>query len=97
MAEKISAQEALNLGLVNAVVEPDKLIEQTMVWAKKLAAGPTLAYALTKRAINKAIFSDLEELLEYEASLQEIAGRSEDIAEGVKAFIEKRTPTYKGK
>jgi len=97
MAEKLSAQEALSLGLVNIVVEAEKLNEQTAEWAKKLAAGPTLAYALTKRAVNKAIFSDLEQLLDYEASLQEIAGRSEDFAEGIKAFVEKRTPIYKGK
>jgi len=97
MAEKLSAQEALNLGLVNLVAEAGKLTEQTMDWAKKLAAGPTLAFALTKRAVNKAIFPDLEELLDYEANLQEIAGRSEDFSEGVKAFIEKRSPIYKGK
>lgn len=97
MAEKLGAQEALNLSLVNLVVEAEKLTEQTIDWAKKLAAGPTLAFALTKRALNKAVFPDLEELLDYETSLQEIAGRSEDFAEGVKAFVEKRTPTYKGK
>lgn len=97
MAEKLSAQDALNLGLVNLVVDAEKLAEQTMDWAKILAAGPTLAFALTKRAVNKAIFSDLEELLDYEASLQEIAGRSEDFAEGVKAFIQKRAPLYRGK
>jgi len=97
MAEKLSAEEALNLGLVNLVVDAEKLTEQTGDWAKRLAAGPTLAFALTKRAVNKAIFPDLEELLDYEANLQEIAGRSEDFAEGVKAFVEKRAPIYKGK
>lgn len=96
MAEKLSAQEAFDLSLVNLVVEQEKLTEQTTAWANKLAAGPALAYALTKRAVNKAIFSDLEELLDYEANLQEIAGRSEDFAEGVKAFVEKRAPIYKG-
>ena len=62
----------------------------------RLSKGPTKAFGLTKRAVNRAIFHDLEELLEYEAELQEIAGRSDDFQEGVKAFIEKRQPLYTG-
>ncbi|MBP9091700.1 enoyl-CoA hydratase/isomerase family protein [bacterium] len=96
-ADKLSAEEALNLGIINKIVGEDDLMKEAMALAEKLAAGPTKAFGLTKRAVNRAVFDDLEELLEYEASLQEIAGRSDDFAEGVKAFVEKRSPQYTGK
>jgi 2-(1,2-epoxy-1,2-dihydrophenyl)acetyl-CoA isomerase len=96
-ADKLSAEEALKLGIVNKIVGEDDLMKEAIALAEKLAAGPTKAFGLTKRAVNRAVFDDLEELLEYEASLQEIAGRSDDFAEGVKAFVEKRTPQYTGK
>lgn len=96
-AEKLDCKEALTLGLINKIVAPDALMKEATELAEKLAKGPTKAFGLTKRAVNKAIFNDLEELLEYEASLQEIAGRSDDFQEGVKAFVEKRTPAYTGK
>ncbi len=96
-ADKLSAEEALNLGIINKIVGEDDLMKEAMALAEKLAMGPTKAFGLTKRAVNRAVFDDLEELLEYEASLQEIAGRSDDFAEGVAAFVEKRTPQYTGK
>jgi 2-(1,2-epoxy-1,2-dihydrophenyl)acetyl-CoA isomerase len=96
-ADKIDTQQALELGLLNKVVAPDKLMPEAMEYATRLAKGPTKAFGLTKRAVNRSIFPDLEELLEYEAQLQEIAGRSDDFQEGVKAFIEKRQPAYSGR
>lgn len=96
-ADKLDAAEALRLGLINKVVAADALMTEATALAQKLAQGPTKAFGLTKRALNRAIFPDLDELLEYEASLQEIAGRSDDFQEGVKAFIEKRQPAYTGK
>jgi 2-(1,2-epoxy-1,2-dihydrophenyl)acetyl-CoA isomerase len=96
-ADKLDAAEALRLGLVNKVVPADSVLAEATSLAERLAQGPTKAFGLTKRAVNRAVFSDIEELLEYEASLQEIAGRSDDFQEGVKAFIEKRQPAYTGK
>jgi len=95
-ADKLSADDAMALNLVNEVVKEDSVMEKAMNLAERLASGPTKAFGLTKRAFNKALFDDLEELLEYEACLQEIAGRSDDFQEGVKAFVEKREPAYTG-
>ena len=93
----VTAQEALEWGLVNRVVPDDQLGEAVGELAAKLAKGPTRAYGLSKRAINRAHLALLRETLEYEAELQEIAGRTEDHAEGVAAFLEKREPKFQGK
>lgn len=96
-AEKLSAKEACELGLVNRLVPEGEALNAALEMAVQLAKGPTKAYGLIKRALNKAIFADLDDLLEYEAQLQEIAGRSDDFQEGVSAFLEKRQPAYTGK
>jgi 2-(1,2-epoxy-1,2-dihydrophenyl)acetyl-CoA isomerase len=96
-AEKVDAQTALTLGMVNRVVPADQLMEETLKLATQLAEGPTRAFGLTKRSFNRAVFPDLEELLDYEACMQEIAGRTDDFEEGVKAFVEKRQAVYSGK
>jgi 2-(1,2-epoxy-1,2-dihydrophenyl)acetyl-CoA isomerase len=61
-----------------------------------LASGPTLAYGLAKRAMNRAWDMSLDEALEYEAHMQELAVRSHDFGEGVAAFLEKREANFKG-
>ena len=92
--QPIAAQQALDWGLVNAVVPAEELRATAMQWAAKLATGPTEAIGLTKRDFNRAVLPNLDEVLDYEAHNQEIAGRGRDHAEGLAAFVEKRDPDY---
>ena len=94
--DELSCKEAEHLGLVSRVVPPDQLKAAAQELAARLARGPTKAIALTKRALNKSISSDLETVLEYESYMQEIAGATVDHIEAVRAFFEKRKPTFKG-
>lgn len=92
--EIVSAEQALDWGLVNAVVAPDELEKTARDWATKLAKAPVNAMGLAKRDFNKAILPNLEEVLDYEAHNQEIAGDGADHKEGLAAFLEKREPDY---
>lgn len=95
-ADRVPADQALQWGLVNRVVPAGQLPEISAAWARRLAAGPTLAYGLTKRAMNRGWDMTLDESLEYEAHLQEVAGRSADNREGIAAFLEKREARFTG-
>jgi len=97
MGTKVNADEAAKLGMVNRVVPHDKLDEAVDEIVKYYANAPTKAIALIKTMLNKSFHSSLGEALEYEAQCQEIAGNSEDYQEGLRAFIEKRKPEFKGK
>jgi 2-(1,2-epoxy-1,2-dihydrophenyl)acetyl-CoA isomerase len=94
--EGLDSKEAEKLGAINKVVPIDQLEKETRSLAEKLARGPR-GIGLAKRAINKALCTDLENALEYEAYMQEIAGSTEDYSEGLKAFGEKRPPQFQGK
>ena len=97
LGEKVSAGRALELGMIYRVVEPDALVTEATAFAESLAQGATHALGLTKRLLNESPRNDLDAQLEIEADLQGAAGRSEDYLEGVRAFLEKRTPAFKGR
>lgn len=88
--QPITTSQALEWGMVNQVVPENKLIDAAGKLAASLAAGPVGAYGLTKRLFNKSMLPNLEEVLEFEGELQEIASKGEEHYQGVKAFLEKR-------
>lgn len=97
LGDSVGAEESLRLGLVNRVVPPEELEGATRELALRLAKSPTKAVGLAKRAMNRALHMDLEQLLEYEVYAQEIAGASEDHKEGIAAFTEKRAANFIGR
>ena len=97
MGNKLKAKEAAELGMVNKVVAADQLDNAVKEYANYFASAPTKAIGLIKKMFNKSSSSTLEEMLEYEAYCQEIAGNSKDYKEGVAAFLGKRKPAFMGK
>lgn len=95
-ADSIDAATAERIGLVNRVVPADKLMDEANALAARLAGAAPIALALAKRALSRALDSNLEDALEFEAQLQSIAGRSADHKEGIAAFVEKRPPRFRG-
>lgn len=97
MGNRIKGREAFELGLVNKVVKPEELDAAVKNYTDYFAQAPTRAIGLIKKMLNKSATSTLEEMLEYEAYCQEIAGSTHDHKEGVTSFLEKRKPAFKGR
>jgi 2-(1,2-epoxy-1,2-dihydrophenyl)acetyl-CoA isomerase len=96
MADKISATQAKELGMIYEVVPAENLQETVLNYAKILAQRPTKGIGLTKRALNQSFTNSLEQQLAVERALQAEAAQSYDHKEGIQAFFEKRKPAYKG-
>ena len=96
LGDVVPATDAERIGLVSRVVPAGELAAEARAVAARLAAGAPRAIALTKRALDRAWDGDLDAALEYEAHLQDMAGRSKDHAEGMAAFLEKRPPRFTG-
>jgi 2-(1,2-epoxy-1,2-dihydrophenyl)acetyl-CoA isomerase len=94
--EPLSAAEAERFGLVSRVVPAEELAAAARDLAVRLADGAPKALALTKRAIGRALETNFDDALEYEADLQGVAGGTRDHAEGIRAFLEKRPPRFEG-
>ncbi|HEY7268906.1 MAG TPA: enoyl-CoA hydratase/isomerase family protein [Dehalococcoidia bacterium] len=95
--DSVEAARAERLGLVNHVVPDGELEEASMAFARRLASGPTVSIGLTKAAIYKGWWQDLDTTFEHQGVAQTFAGETEDRQEGRRAFQEKRSPAYKGR
>jgi len=95
--EKIRADKCLDWGLCNRVVPSAQLVEESLAWARELAAKAPLALRYAKQALNQAMEDNLADSISAEAKLQHICIGSEDAKEGITAFMEKRAAVWKGR
>jgi 2-(1,2-epoxy-1,2-dihydrophenyl)acetyl-CoA isomerase len=96
LADKISAEKALEFGLIYSISTPEKLMEDAIALTVRLAEMPTKSLGYIKQAINRSLTNDLASQLDFEEELQGLAGKTSDYKEGVNAFLEKRKPEFKG-
>jgi 2-(1,2-epoxy-1,2-dihydrophenyl)acetyl-CoA isomerase len=97
LSPRVSAEEALKLGLANWVCAPQELAERTTQIARSLASGPTVAYRYMKENLNRAMAGDVDDCLDLEATHHVHCGQTEDHREASRAFVEKREPVFQGR
>jgi 2-(1,2-epoxy-1,2-dihydrophenyl)acetyl-CoA isomerase len=97
LAEPVTAEQAEQWGLIWKVFDDDKLMREAEAMCEKFAKAPTFALGLAKRALDASVVNDLDAQLQLEYELQKLAGSAPDYAEGVRAFIEKRKPSFTGR
>jgi 2-(1,2-epoxy-1,2-dihydrophenyl)acetyl-CoA isomerase len=97
LSDRVSADEALRLGLTNWVCAPEELAAKTREVALRLAKGPTVAYRYMKENLNRAMAGEVDDCLDLEATHHVHCGQTEDHREATKAFVEKREPVFNGR
>jgi 2-(1,2-epoxy-1,2-dihydrophenyl)acetyl-CoA isomerase len=97
LGERIAAEKAEQWGLIYNVVDDDALVQEAQALVSKLASGPTRAYALIRQGLRQSLESSFTESLRIERFNQLQAGRTEDVAEGVAAFLQRRPAVFKGR
>ena len=95
--ERIYAPQAAEMGLINRCVPDGELMDRAQAWALRLAAGPTLAIGAMKQLLYRGQQGTLSDALQHECNLLSLISQTEDAAEGIMAFFQKREPQYKGK
>jgi enoyl-CoA hydratase/carnithine racemase len=93
----IDAHEALRLGMVSKVVPGEQLMDEAVTMARKVASGPPLAQQAIKRAMHKGFEMDWRTLNEYQQALGDVLWDTDDHMEGVRSFLEKRDPVFRGR
>lgn len=96
LGERLGAEQAEQWGLIHRVVDDAALRDEALALARQLATQPTYGLALIKRGLNASFDNGFDDQLQLERDLQRLAGRSDDYREGVNAFMNKRTPAFKG-
>lgn len=94
--DKVYGPQAVELGLANRAVPDGELMITVREWVKRLARGPTRAIGLTRLGMNRGLNMSLRDVLAYEAQAQALATQTQDVREGIQAFLEKREPKFRG-
>lgn len=97
LGDRLTAEQAENWGLIHRCVDDEQLRDEAWKLARHLAKQPTYGLSLIKQALNASLDHTFDQQLDLERDLQRLAGRSEDYREGIVAFMEKRTPVFKGR
>ncbi|HVN50153.1 MAG TPA: enoyl-CoA hydratase-related protein, partial [Acidimicrobiales bacterium] len=95
--DPVSAADAAAMGLVNRVVPAEELDALALEWGRRLAGGPTMALALSKRMLNNAFAISMDQALEDEARSQHVCYTTKDMVEGIQAYVERRDPRFEGR
>jgi 2-(1,2-epoxy-1,2-dihydrophenyl)acetyl-CoA isomerase len=97
LGERIHAEQALEWGLINRVVDDESLADEVGALIDRLAGGPTRSYAGTKRQLNARVYAGIEQQLDLEAQIQQEQAATSDFIEGVTAFVQKREARFEGR